>query len=501
VLRPQVLLVVAAGASVAAAITVARPALAHGSFPASNRIVFSPTDPNLIVARTTYGILPSRDDGATWSYLCEDAMGLPPTSYHDPTLALTANNALVAALPEPQSGLSVSTDMGCSWSCAGGAMAGQSFADGVVRPDAPHDVLALSATQQTTDGGVAFTSQVFRSVDDGATWSTMGQPIDRAFGVQSIDVSRADAHGGFRVYVTAIRGYGAARIASLFVSSDLGASWTEHPVADFDPATEDLLLIAGVDPMDADRVYLRTSASVAGGRTRLYLSTDGGASFTVASEHTVPQAAVYAVTGEALAFALSEDGSRVYVGTKEDGLLVASRTDMAFTRTSPIHVQCLATRGPELWVCADQASTAAAGAEFVVGMTLDEGAHLTPKLATISSLCAPVDCPAAAPASLACNASFGGGGCGDSFAAFCSVAIDSACGTCGADAGSDAGGARDGSAALDGGPTHDASASKSTPTVGGGCSASGPEEAGSTAAALVGLAALALARRSRPRQG
>src|SRR5271167_3521237 len=64
----------------------ARPASANGRIPAANRIVLSPTNPNLVIARATYGILPSYDTGRTWTFLCEDALGLPQMATEDPAI-------------------------------------------------------------------------------------------------------------------------------------------------------------------------------------------------------------------------------------------------------------------------------------------------------------------------------------------------------------------------------------------------------------------------------
>ena len=106
----------------------AAPARANGRFPASNQILFSPSvspsDLSFVVARTTYAVLPSRDNGATWSYLCEDALGLPSSAFQDPALVVTASGALVAGLATPTAGLDVSTDFGCTWSCVAGSLGG-----------------------------------------------------------------------------------------------------------------------------------------------------------------------------------------------------------------------------------------------------------------------------------------------------------------------------------------------------------------------------------------
>ena len=85
-------------AAVASALLSSVPAAANGRFPASNQIVFSPNNDNLIVLRTSYGILPSHDNGATWAFVCEDALGLGPTAVEDPSVGLTTNNALIAGV-------------------------------------------------------------------------------------------------------------------------------------------------------------------------------------------------------------------------------------------------------------------------------------------------------------------------------------------------------------------------------------------------------------------
>jgi hypothetical protein len=388
----------------------ATPATANGRFPAANQIVFSPTDPNLVIARTTYAILPSRDGGRTWSYLCEEALGLPQTAYQDPELGLTGGNALVAGLYSPTAGLDVSTNLGCDWSCVAGPLASQSIADVVVRPDAPAVALALTSTYLPVDAGGGTFSQVFQSADDGAHWTAIGVPLDPTVLVQTIDVAAGDSH---RLYVSGTRGFGSGRTASLFVSTDDAAHWTERTLPQFDPQIEDSIYIGAVDPSDPNRVYLRSSAVVTGGDSRLFVTADSGQSFQIPQDFRVPQASVLSNRGEILGFALSPDGSKIYAGTKEAGLFVATRAEMVFVKTSPIHVQCLATRGTELWACSDEVSG------FVIGASTDDGATFDAKLATITGLGGPLGCSPNAGGPLACGATANGSQCADSFNSFC----------------------------------------------------------------------------------
>jgi hypothetical protein len=390
----------AGGALLSSLVLASGSALANGRFPAANQIVFSPASPTTIVGRTTFGFLPSTDDGATWSWICEDALALPPDMSSDPELAITASGAVVAGTPTPfELGVSVSNDLGCNWSCSS-AIGGNPVADVVLRVASPHSVLALLSSAPTGDGGFG-PAQVYETTDDGATWAPHGNPIDpgdSTLDVFSIDVSKSDPT---RIYVSAVRGGGTTRIASLFASADDGQTWTERTISQFDPTTEGSIYIGAVDPTDPDRVYVRSAGTFAVGisaydtcmssygRSRLYVTTDGGATFTPAN---LP------VSCQILGFALSPDGSRVYAGTYGDGLFVASRSDLVFTKTSSVHVECLATRGSELWACSDDSSG------FIFGVSTDEGACFEPRLPLLENIAGPFTCAANPSGPLACEA-------------------------------------------------------------------------------------------------
>jgi MYXO-CTERM domain-containing protein len=461
--------------------------------PVLNRVVFSPGDPNLVVARASYGILPSHDNGASWSYLCDDALGASVAySSNDPAVGLTASNAFVVGVAALSTeGLEVSPDVGCSWSCVGGPLAGQAIADIVVRPDKPHVVLALTRTYSASDAGISvYGSQLFQSTDDGAHWAAVGDPIDLNVFVQAIDVSRADAAGHYSIYVSGNRGFGAEATALLLTSTDQGATWTEHALQAFDPTTESSADIVGVDPVDPQRVYLRTRVAETGNQSRLFMTTDGGASFTTQATFTIGSTDLLFTDG--LAFALSPDGSKLYAGTVGGGLFVASRTDMVFKKTSPIAVTCLATRGQELWVCSQWASTRVVGPPFVIGVTTDDGAHFTSKLPTLTTLCGPLSCSAATFTSLACNATVSGGQCQSAFDSLCQDYSENsaACGSCASDAGmvADAAGVRGDASSVE--PSSSSSSC--------GCSVTNAGGTGALASASA-IAALALGRRRNRR--
>jgi hypothetical protein len=427
----------AIGAAVLYSLTRATPAAANGRFPASNQIVFSPSNPNVVVTRASFALLPSTDDGKTWTYLCEDTLGLPSTTYEDPELAFTASGALVAGLGAPTIGLDVSNDLGCGWNCIGGDLANQQIADTVVRPDSPHEVLALTGTFGIIDGGSY--SQVFDSTDDGATWTALGSPIDSTYVVTTIDVAANDPA---RIYVSATLDYGPTRTAWLLVSMDTGQTWTPQQIPQFlgdQAGGETSIFIGAVDPTDENRVYLRSNGSVDGGQSRLYVTTDGGMTFTIAKDFAV-EAAGLALEGELLGFALAPDGSEIYVGTKESGLWRASSTDMSFSLINDtVGVQCLATRqtanGPELWACGNEYKGPPGNpGNFIVGRSTDDGVTFETLLATLTSLSGIAQCGSASSAGFACStmANASAACTCDEYTAFCmNTEVNNACTGCG----------------------------------------------------------------------
>jgi MYXO-CTERM domain-containing protein len=316
--------------------------------------------------RNTFGITISKDGGNSWYWLCEDTLGLPSTSNEDPFLGLTSNNSLVAGL---SLGLQVSSDVGCNWTTEMGPLAGQLIKDLVVHKDNPHVVDTVTNTYgaMASDGGPGYAHQLFETMNDGANWAAFGTPIDPGADVTTIEVAPSDPN---RIYVSGFRGQGSTRTASLFVSKDHGSTWMDHPTP-LNPMVETAVYIGGVDPSNADIVYLRTE-----GQSRLIVSMDGGQTFMSSKQ----------LTGQMLGFALSQDGSKIYIGSVEDGLWVGDKATLTFVNTNPrVHIQCLATQGSDLWACSDEPSC------FVAGISHDDGKTFTARMHLLS-IQAPVQC-------------------------------------------------------------------------------------------------------------
>lgn len=371
------------------ALAAAPAAEANGRFPASNDVIVHPTDPSILIARVTFGLLVSRDRGATWDWVCEQAVGF--SGAEDPMYVITPNGSLAAST---FSGLSRSKDAACSWAFEGGPLANQVFIDLAAQPGDAKSYVAFASSydrQEVDSGALLFKSFLFETKDEGATFTQLGPAMDSTILGETVDLT-SDPN---RIYVSAIRGSGTELKGYLLVSRDRGKTWTEIPFP-LEPE-ERAPYIAAVDPKNPDRVYVRTARAV-DKPSRLLVSDDAGKTFRT----------IFSATGPLLGFALSPDGSKVYVGgpgpgpTQQgqprpaDGVQVASTTDFAFTKKSNIAAQCLRATRDGLWACSNEASG------FVLGVSSDDGATFAPRLARLCDVRGPLACAAGTPAAVEC---------------------------------------------------------------------------------------------------
>lgn len=358
------------------------PARANGRFPRADQLVQVPGRPEALWLRATFGLLYSSDAGAGWDWVCERAIGF--TGQEDPALGVLSDGTVFAGIG---AGLSRSRDGGCSWALddlpdRGGAAPSASGAanserlpitDVSVRAAVPGSAVVMAwEPQPVTTTTPGYRSRFFATSDGGLTWRAYGEGLDPSVLGLTLDVAPADAR---RLYASGIRP-GAQRTASLFVSTDDGASWTEHPVP-FDARDETGLYIAAVDPAQPELVYLRTSGA---NQSRLLVTRDAGATF---EEHFAG--------GPMLGFALSPDGATLYLGGPDDGLWVGSRDTLVFERRADLPVQCLLRTADALYACS---SDAAGG--FTVGASYDDGHTFEPKL-FLSSVRGPLACDTDSP--------------------------------------------------------------------------------------------------------
>ncbi len=316
----------------------APPALANGRFPTAQQVVLGPgVRSDIIALRTTFGLLVSRDGGRTFYWFCEDLLYYDyiPGGNLDPSVEINANGEIVVGF---EVGAHALTD-GCD-SPNLGSVSGHEITDLTSTPDGN----VLYATESTT-GSRAY---VLRA-DTTLSFQRMGEGLERLlFVTLEVAPSRTD-----RVYAT---GYDttASQTPRLVRSDDRGVTLRGLSP---DQSLGDRAFVSGIDPTDADVVYLRVLDVFA---TRLLRSSDGGTHFDIVARLPDPM----------LGFAISDDGATVWYGSAEDGLYRSTDRGMHFTQVSTIPVNGLRYHGGALWIVTDWTSQ-----PWALGRSMDGGEH------------------------------------------------------------------------------------------------------------------------------
>ncbi len=258
-------------------------ASANGRAPLTNGVFFKPGDTQSIYIRTTFGLLISHDDGCTFNWVCEQAVGYG--GVFDPKYAMTADGTMFATT---YSGLRVSHDDGCSFTTATANAA----------PNDPGNISQLwidsidigptgDVWVGTAESGKP--NNVYRSTDTGATFVPRNLSSPTIFW-KSIKVAQSM---GSRIYAA---GYeltgndpdaGTVPMAHLYRSDDDGDTWTHLPLFGErrDPPTikfgsTPTVYIMGIDPNNPDILLLDSLAAKLPAGDRLYRSSDAGQTFT-----------------------------------------------------------------------------------------------------------------------------------------------------------------------------------------------------------------------------
>jgi len=305
-----------------------------------------------MLLRATFGVLVSHDGGKNWDWICEQAIGYSGSS--DPSFGYTQGGTILVAI---STGLALSNDRGCGWGFASVPMgANNVFSDVAVRPDQPSAALALLSGFLPSDGGPPqWNDRLYATGDDGKNW-TPGFTFDPSTVGTTVEVGGAPSP--LRIYVSATRSPGTPQVSGvLFVSDDNGGSFIERAIP-IDSQKETGVYIAGVDPTNADRIYVRTNSPLDKPYNRLFVSEDAGKNWKTI------------FTGGALrGFAQSGDGAKIYVGGPVNGIQVANRSDFVFAQTNAMNIECLAMQAGVLWACGT--------VPFALGTSTDDGKTFT----------------------------------------------------------------------------------------------------------------------------
>lgn len=293
--------------TVATAIGVSRPARGDGAFPSAQSVLLPSDRPREIILATTFGLVFTEDDGATWRYTCETDKTTLGRNY---VVGPSPDNRIYGVSSE---GAPVSADGACTWAVGGGALvaSGAEAAAFDVFPDRTDSALvfALAVPWAAADP----VASVYRSRDGGLTY--VGPLFTPPAGATSTGVESALSDPR-TVYATWYERFAAH--PWLARSSDGGDTWTLIDIGSGLGAAVPYLV--AVDPTDPLRIYLRV-VSPAGADVpfeALEITDDGGQTWSTP---------LILPGGRMTGFARQADGSLFVVGTVDGGSLLFRSDD------------------------------------------------------------------------------------------------------------------------------------------------------------------------------
>jgi uncharacterized protein (TIGR03382 family) len=313
-------------------------ALANGRAPGSSTINFQRGNESHIAAGMTFGIVLSQDNGATWSWMCEDAIGYGGN--YDPDYAFTASGSIFATTFD---GLKVNRD-GCVYGAS------------VLSPGAP--TRFFSTVTVASDGTIYAANtdeadgKIYKSTDDGVTFPTSAAIAGSTkTWWQSLEVAPSDPSV---VYLSGYRFIsGQPKDFFLLRSANAGTSFTALPGSGTSTPngiavmSSSVIEIAGISKTNPDVVYVRVTLSDNAITDTIYRSTNGGQSWTKILELQGAIAFVVRANGDLVAGTQAK-GS--YVSTNQGGNGVIG-TDWAELVNAP-HINCLGENSAgEVWAC------------------------------------------------------------------------------------------------------------------------------------------------------
>jgi hypothetical protein len=338
-----------------AGLTFSGDLLANGRAPATSTINFRKGMESQIAAGMTFGVVHSNDNGATWTWVCEEAVGYG--GMYDPDYAFTSTGALFATTFD---GLKVNRD-GCSYTrttliptdgpcfddddpdrepnncnagftCSGvGGGQGGGLGDGICEK-----IKFVSATTVGPTGLVYAAAadpadgKIYKSTDDGVTFPGGPQPGQLGDWWQSIEVAPTNAN---IIYLFGYRFAQNTKTFLLFKSTDGGDSYQPLPgngdvgtVNGIVTMPNSVIEIAGISKTNPDIVYARVTLADNSKSDALYRSIDGGQSWAKLIELEGATSFVARANGELVA------------GTQALGIHRATETGNA---TVPVFTQVL----------------------------------------------------------------------------------------------------------------------------------------------------------------
>lgn len=345
------------------ALAVPRLAAGHGgALPLAQQILVR--NGEMLVATPQWGLFIGREGGA-WRWVCDEVI----SQSLSPVLALASDGQTLYATDV--TGLTISTDGGCSWNPATGTIAGLTVVSVVADPVQPGRAYALGTDFQTGNQ-----TGLWRTDDRGKTW-TLQVPIAGQQGA-GLTIS-ADGQKIAMITVTNTT----PRSATLTETAPTGSPQSRALMLALDGHP---LISAAPLRYEGTTLYLRSSTDVGHALHRL-----DGATATVPTRLFTTPTPIYEL-------ARQPQTNTLLAGTRE-GLYV-QQPDQSFKLLPTLSGSwCLSVQGSTLYSCAwnfapDRAAIAKLGPDL---------STFTPAFRFDDTL-GPIDCPADTPSGKICPA-------------------------------------------------------------------------------------------------
>ena len=307
--------------------------LANGRPPQTSSITFRPGAETEIAAGMSFGLLLSKDSGATWRWMCEDA--LPYGGMYDPDYEYMTSGTLFATTFD---GLKVNRD-GCVFgdTVLDPAGADIKFFSVIARGS---DNTFYAAAADPTDGAI------YKSTNDGTTFTPLTPVGMLNDWFQSLEVAPSNAQ---RIYLSGYRfvpvpDAGNKKEFFLFTSDDGGASWDPLPLTAFTTMSNSTLEIASVSKTNPLHVFVRVKLDDNAIASSIYESTNGGQTWNKILTKQGEITLLIRRSGELVAGTTNQ-------GTFRRAANAATPTSWDELTNAP-HINCLVENSAgEVWAC------------------------------------------------------------------------------------------------------------------------------------------------------
>jgi hypothetical protein len=336
-------------------------ATANGAFPDSLGLLLAADRPEQIILSTNFGLLRSDDAGASWGWVCEEAIGFGGYIYQ---LGPAPDSRLFAVTSE---GLRVSDDAGCTWSGAQGLLnPSDAFADAT---DARR-VLAIAQAENPA-GGPALKA-LFESSDRGDSFEERFTATSGAF-LSSVEIARSAPSVVYLAMSTYVAPQWQPAMAR---SDDDGQNFVVHELSKQLGALVPYIL--SIDPANADRVYLRLQGSM------------NQEAFGVYDAMSMTADPTLQLASRMSAFLLRSDGALI-VATWDGPAFISLDRGSSFapwpsTAPNTLHLRALAEREGRIYAAADDLQDG-----FALAVSDDQGTTWQPLL-SFANIGGPMQC-------------------------------------------------------------------------------------------------------------